>query len=458
MREGLHKIVSLEETIVAISTGLVRSAIGLVRVSGRNSLAITQPLFRSGRPLQHRQATVGLWCDLFGDMIDEVVVTYFESPRSYTGEDLIEISAHGNPLVLNRIVETILKGGARLAGPGEFTLRAVANQKMDLMQAEAVRDFVEAQTERQARTALRQIEGAASKRLLPMKDQLVQLVAILEAGIDFAEDDVDVLPAARIVESLSNVIEGLNAIEKTFGYGRMLAEGARVAIVGKPNVGKSSLFNRLLESDRAIVTDTPGTTRDVLTETIDLSGIPLRIADTAGLRETSNEIERIGVGRSMETVSEADITLVVLDSSRPFDADDERALRKTESVPRIIVINKVDLASRLECPSPELVSLRVSALSGTGVDDLRKAIGEFLVGRNSDASEDFVLTSRRQRESLEIAIGHLRIASEAVVRGVPHEMVLLDLYAALSALGELTGDVVTEDILDRIFSSFCIGK
>ena len=458
MREGLQKIVSLDETIVAISTALGRSALGIVRISGKNTFTIVARLFRSRTPLEHRRATLGQWLDVDGEPLDDVVVTAFHGPHSYTGEDLAELSAHGNPNLLQRIIEGVRGCGARLAGPGEFTLRAVAHGKMDLTQAEAVHDFIEAQTIQQARTALQQMEGSASKRVTPAKKELINAIAHLEAGIDFAEDDVDIPNAAAIATKLHSIHEQLNALKSTFDYGRLLSKGVRLTILGKPNVGKSSLFNRLLAAERAIVTEIPGTTRDVLTETIDFAGVPVRLADTAGVHKTADRVESIGVSRSLESVSEADLTLVVLDGSRPIDADDEQVLRKTAELPRRVIINKADLPQALQLQPNGIESIHVSAVTGAGFSDLKQAIQEFLMDRRTDLADDFVLTNARQYEALCRATESLGSGEAAVGAGVPQEMVLVDLYVALSALNEFTGDVVTEDILDRIFATFCIGK
>jgi len=459
MREGLHKIVSADDTIVAISTPLGRSGIGVVRLSGSNSVGIASRFLQATTTLEHRVAVVGTWADDRGGTIDEVVVTCFRAPHSYTGEDVVEISGHGNPLTLARIIESARSAGARIAAPGEFTLRAVAHGKMDLIQAEAVREFIDAQTEQQARTALRQMEGAVSRRLRPTKKSLVDLIAHLEAGIDFAEDDVDVPDNTAIVERLHPLKSGLEELQQTFGYGRLLAEGLRLAILGKPNVGKSSLFNRLVAAERAIVTEIAGTTRDVLTETINMDGIPLRFADTAGVRETADKVERIGVSRTLEALSEADIALVVLDSSDDFDADDLQVLEKAKAVRHLVVLNKIDLPQSIALGSLNGArTVRVSARTGEGLDDLRAELRSIILEQKSDLSDDLVLTSARQNEALLRAIDALIAAETALNRNVPHEMVLLDLYCALSSLDELTGDIVTDDILDRIFSTFCIGK
>lgn len=386
-------------------------------------------------------------------------MTLFRAPHSYTGEHVVEISAHGNPFALKRIVGSCKSAGARIAQPGEFTLRAVTHGKLDLIQAEAVRDFIESQTEQQAKIAMRQLEGSISKRIRPIKEELVDVIAQLEAAIDFAEDDVHVPANAAIVRSIQPLSAELHRLEQTFSYGRMLNQGLRLAILGKPNVGKSSLFNRLVAAERAIVTDIPGTTRDVLTETVDLDGVPLRFADTAGVRQTTDRVERIGVSRTLETLAEADLALVVLDGADSIDDDDRHVLERAATTVHLIVINKSDLPQVIQ---PAALNgarkVAVSAKTGEGLSDLREALRAFLLERKTDLTDDLVLTNERQHDSVVRARQGLATAIAALERQVPHEMVLLDLYAAVEALDELTGEVVTEDILDRIFSTFCIGK
>lgn len=452
MREGLHKIVPTDDTIVAISTPLGRSGIGVVRISGSDAEAIAARFRRPGVALVHRQATVCRWVDENGAAIDDVVATLFKTPNSYTGEDIVEISAHGNPLILSRIVATVCSAGARIASPGEFTLRAVRNGKLDLIQAEAVRNFIDAQTDAQAQMALRQMGGSLSNRIHPTKERLIDIIAHLEAGIDFADDDVHPPDGRAIAARIGTVHDELVELQKTYSYGKLLAVGLRLAIVGKPNVGKSSLFNRFVGADRAIVTSMPGTTRDVLTESISLDGIPLRFSDTAGLRETVDPIEKIGTERTVETLSEADLVIVVLDGSAELDDADRSILSRVEQTAHVVVINKSDL------PQAAAVSgVRVSALTGEGVDALENAIREFLKSRGEGLS-DSILTSARQNENVTIAIRALDKGRNALEQGIPHEMALLDVYDALSALNELTGEVVTDDILGRIFSTFCVGK
>src|SRR5450432_1077681 len=293
-----------------------------------------------------------------GDRIDEAVITYFAKPHSYTADDVIEISAHGSPVVLRHIVELATARGARMAEPGEFTMRAFLNGRIDLTQAEAVRDLIESQTLFQAKIAAQQLEGALSKRLQPIKKRLVDLIAVMEAGIDFAEDDVSVLPGFEIRQRLNAIVKPLEQLQATFAYGKIVHEGFTLAIVGRPNVGKSSLFNRLVERERAIVTATPGTTRDLVTETVALGGIPLKLIDTAGIRESSDEAESIGIRKSYEALGEADMVLVVLDSSQDLVREDEDLIAQALDRRAVIVLNKSDLVTapegRLQSSAPEV--------------------------------------------------------------------------------------------------------
>ena len=328
---------------------------------------------------------------------------------------------------------------------------------MDLAQAEAIRDFIEAQTQSQARAAMLQMDGALSKRMSPEKEALVGVIAELEAGIDFAEDEIEPPDAGGSADQIATICQNLKQLADTFQYGRLLSDGLCLAIAGKPNVGKSSLFNRLVSNDRAIVTEFPGTTRDVLTETVAIGGVPVRFADTAGVRDALDTVESLGVGRTLATVAEADLTLVVLDSSRELDGDDSAVLARVEDRPHLVVINKEDLPAQWEGVEGRK-SVRVSALTGRGLDNLVQEITGYIVERRPADADTFVITNERQQGALKVAIDKLEASANALTARVPHEMVLLDLYAALSAIGEVTGEVATDDILDRIFSTFCIGK
>lgn len=394
-----------------------------------------------------------------GSRIDEVVVTYFQKPHSYTTDDVIEISAHGSPVVLRHVLELALDRGARLAEPGEFTMRAFLNGRIDLTQAEAVRDLIESQTLFQAKVAAQQLEGALSKRLQPIKQKLVELIALLEAGIDFAEDDVSVLPSDQIVKHIAEVRAPLEELAGSFRYGKVVHEGLTLAIVGRPNVGKSSLFNRLVERERAIVTATPGTTRDLVSETVALGGIPVKLVDTAGIRRTVDEAESMGVKKSKEALADADMVLVVLDSSTAVSEEDRDLLEQVRGRAAIVVGNKCDLdGSQFSIPGSQIVQVRTSALTGDGIPELRSEILNQVGGDSGRQAETGFLTNVRHQGLVRQSLDGLQRGLNAVRDRIPHEMLLLDLYAALRPLDEITGATTTDDILNLIFSSFCIGK
>jgi tRNA modification GTPase len=452
------------ETIVAISTPPGRGGIGIVRLSGPHALEIANALLSLRNPLAHTQARFAEILDPeahtggIATRLDEAIATYFAGPNSYTGEDLVEIAAHGSPVILELLVRWALKRGARLAQPGEFTERAFFSGRIDLTQAEAVRDLIESQTLYQARVAAGQMGGALSRRIQPAKQELVELIVALEAGIDFAEDDVDVMPDAEIITRIGSVETALAKLEQSFEHGRIVHSGLMLAIVGRPNVGKSSLFNRLLERERAIVTAAPGTTRDLVTETVSLGGIPLQLVDTAGLREATDEAEFIGIQKSREALADADVVLVVLEAGVPLREDEAELIESLEGRRALIVCNKSDLGFPGELP-PEM-PLRVvntSAITGQGVDELRRALLD-VVSNPAGETESGMLTSLRHHDAVTAALAALGKATEAVRQKLPHEMLLLDLYTALRQLDGLTGETTADDILNRIFSSFCIGK
>jgi tRNA modification GTPase len=336
-------------------------------------------------------------------------------------------------------------------------LRAFLNGRVDLTQAEAVRDLIESQTLYQARVAAQQLGGALSHRLQPIKDKLVALIARLEAGVDFAEDDVSVLPGPQIVEGIAAVEQPLRELLRSFNYGRLVHEGMTLAIVGRPNVGKSSLFNRLVERERAIVTATPGTTRDLVSETVALGGIPVRLMDTAGIRHSADEAESIGIRKSREALADADVVLVVLDASQPEQADDRELLEEVRERKAIVVENKADLA-RGDGRRATDVTVRTSAVTGEGIPELRTAILRHIQGEDGAPAETGFLTNLRQEKLVQDALAALGAARAAVAGQVPHEMLLIDLYNALRPLDEITGATTADDILNRIFSTFCIGK
>ncbi|MGB6191948.1 MAG: tRNA uridine-5-carboxymethylaminomethyl(34) synthesis GTPase MnmE [Terracidiphilus sp.] len=451
------------ETIVAISTPPGRGGIGIVRLSGREAGGIAEQLVTLRQPLEHARARLADVLDATengAEPIDEAVVTFFAGPNSYTGEDLVEIAAHGSPVVLEMLLRRALHLGARLAEPGEFTQRAFLAGKLDLTQAEAVRDLIEAQTLTQARQAASQMGGALSRRVLPVKQDLVELIALLEAGIDFAEDDVDVTPREEIARRIGELAPPLTALEASFARGRIVHDGLTLAIVGRPNAGKSSLFNRLVERDRAIVTAIPGTTRDLVTERIALDGIPLELVDTAGLRETHEEVEQLGVARSREALADAALVLVVLDATEPLNDEERALLAAAEGRPTLVAVNKSDLsASGPDLSAAQavgLTALPTSALTGDGIAALRECIVALATGGAS--AEPGMLTSLRHHQAITNTQAALADAAQANANAIPHEMILIDLYRGLWALDSLTGQTTPDDILNLIFSTFCIGK
>jgi tRNA modification GTPase len=447
-----------EDTIVAISTPPGRGGIGIIRLSGPAARTIAEPLLKLRNPLAPAQARFAKVIDNTGETLDEAVVTWFEKPHSYTSEDVIEIAAHGSPVLLDHLLRQCVAAGARLAEPGEFTQRAFLSGRLDLTQAEAVNDLIEASTLHQARIAAQQLGGSLSRQMSPIKQQLIALIAALEAGIDFAEDDIDLLPTPEIAAQIRSIQDPLTALEQTSSYGRIVRDGFTLAIVGRPNVGKSSLFNRLVERDRAIVTATPGTTRDLVTERVSLEGIPVELIDTAGLRDSTDEAESIGITKSREAMADADIVLLVLDATKPLHKEDEAAIAALKHRPFVLVINKSDLIRAARPSKPDTPpTLETSALTGAGLPQLRRAILSRLVNE-PPGTEAALLTNVRQQQAVSNALAALNRAHQAVVAIIPHEMILLDLYEALHALDALTGTTTNDDLLNLIFSKFCIGK
>lgn len=445
----------LRDTIAAISTPPGRGGIGIIRLSGPQARSIAELIL--GEPLNRQPWTASLNTlnDAEGRPIDQVVVTCFAAPRSYTAEDVVEIACHGSPVVLRHTLQRACECGARLAEPGEFTLRAYLNGRIDLPQAEGVRDLIEATTLYQARVAAQQAEGAVSRRLKPVKDQLLELIALLEAGIDFAEDDVSVAPAEEIVGRLDPIIASVDALVRSFAFGKLVHDGFALAIVGRPNVGKSSLFNRLLEQDRAIVTAIPGTTRDVVSETASIEGIPVKLLDTAGIRESGDVVESLGIERSFQAMADADLTLVVVDSSDALTPADRALLERAGAQGKLLIAgNKCDLARRNLLPE----AIAVSALTGTGIAALRSAILAAIAPDGQMEQASGFITSLRHEQLLRETAEALAQARSAAQLGIPHEMLLLDLYAALRPFDAITGATTADDILNRIFSTFCIGK
>jgi tRNA modification GTPase len=448
------------DTIVAVSTPPGRSAIAVVRLSGPSALAILRTLVRQEQfaPDPNRVTLKKLLGESRDDLIDEALVTYFRSPHSFTGEDMVEISCHGSPVVIRQLLDFMQGQDARLAEPGEFTLRACRNGKMNLSQAEAIRDLINAQTRAAAVQAKRQLSGELSEALQASKQELIRVIVILESAVEFVEDDLPAIQIEQMSEAIRKVTSDLERLAETYRAGRLLREGLRVAIVGRPNVGKSSLFNKLVRLERAIVTDIAGTTRDSLTESVSLHGVPVSLTDTAGFREAGDKIEAIGIERTRRAIADADLIIVVIDGSCSLQCEDVEVLNEARGHSFIVAINKTDLpqAPHVDSELDGAKVVHVSALTEEGVPELSAAILEPF-GSHAEGAE-FLITDSRHYDLLTRAKSALDSASRSLDHGASEEIVLADLHNALRFLGAVTGEVTSEHILGEIFSTFCIGK
>ena len=453
---------STTDTIVAIATPPGRGGIGVVRLSGPEARAIASALIAHARPLEPRHATFTLVVEPdnlhVSDAIDHVVATYFPAPHSYTGEDVVELSAHGSPVVLRTIVAAGVAGGARLAEPGEFTLRAFLNGRIDLPQAEAVADLIDAVTPLQARAAFDQLQGTLTTAIAGIDAALFDLIARLEASVDFPDEGYHFIDPGALAKAIDDLRERTTKLLADSGLGRLVREGLQIAIVGKPNVGKSSVFNALAGASRAIVTDIPGTTRDLVTETIDLDGLRATLVDTAGLRPTTDIVEALGVARSRQAHAVADLTLLVLDRSQPLDEEDRDVISQTIDNNRLIVANKIDLPPAWR--DGELsAAIAVSATTGAGLDNLRRRVAaaldvDLLADRPAITNVRHIALVRRADE----ALARARTAALANGATLSEEFVLADLQDARTALEEVNGQRTSDDVLAHIFSKFCVGK
>jgi tRNA modification GTPase len=456
------------DTIVALSTPPGRSGIGVIRISGPTAQAILQKLTAddSFDPQPNVLTLRTLFDPFSGETLDQALVCLFKAPHSFTGEDVVEFHCHGSPVLLRTIIDISLKLDARLADPGEFSLRAVTNGRMQLTEAEAIRDLVNAQTDAAARQATRQLSGEISHRLQPVKDDLLKIIVRLESSLEFVEDDLPQLELEEIERQLQRLKTELHSLAETFARGRLLHDGLKVAFVGRPNVGKSSLFNMLLGHGRAIVTDVPGTTRDTIAEPVGIEGVPISLIDTAGIRNTVDEIESIGMDRTRRTAADADLLIVVVDGSEPLTDEDQIVLADVADKLHILAINKSDLGTySADILSDELRSdddnrvtaLSVSAITEAGLADLRAAILKPFAN-GSGASEGLLITNARHHDLLLRCVAAIESSEKLVTGRASEELILVGLHNALRYLGEITGETTTEDILGRIFATFCIGK
>jgi tRNA modification GTPase len=450
-------VFSTDDTIVAIATPRGRGGIGVVRISGPAADHVAAVVLRESAPLVPRHATLARAFDRQGAPLDEIVATSFPAPHSYTGQHVVELSGHGNPVLLDRIVDAAVAAGARLAEPGEFTLRAFLHGKMDLPQAEAVADLVHAVTPVQARVAFDQLEGTLTRAIAAIDAPLFELIAKLEASVDFPDEGYHFIAPADAAHDARTIAESLATLIARGREGRVIREGAHVVMAGRPNTGKSSLFNALAGSDRAIVTSVPGTTRDLVTEVVDIGGLAVTLVDTAGLRETVDLVESEGVGRAERAAGVADCVVLVIDGSIPPAAEDLSLARASASRPRVIAVNKADLPLAPGHEAYEGSVVFVSARSYAGMTGLREAIASALLGGRSQRDAPAV-TNQRHLALLEQAHEAITRGADALAHGAPEELALADLQDARGSLDEIVGRRTADDVLRKIFESFCIGK
>ncbi|MDI3533964.1 MAG: tRNA modification GTPase [Thermosediminibacterales bacterium] len=459
----------LDDTIAAISTPLGEGGIGIVRISGKDALGIASRIFTSvsGKDIR----TVGSHTIHYGYIkdpktgktIDEVMLSVMLSPKTYTKEDVVEINCHGGILPLKKVLELVLEYGARLAEPGEFTKRAFLNGRIDLSQAEAVIDIIRAKTDIGLSVALNHLGGGISDKINPLEDKLLKVLAHIEASIDFPEHDIEELTVEEVKKELNYAITEIENMLKTAEKGKILREGLNTIIAGKPNVGKSSLLNALLREKKAIVTDIPGTTRDVIEDYVNIRGIPLKIMDTAGIRETNDLVERIGVERSLELFEKAELVLFVLDASKKFSKEDELIAEKIKNKNTIVLINKTDLPLKLEELKVKQMFegkkvIKISVKENRGLDELETAIEKMFLAGEIDFNNDTIISSIRHKNLLKEAERSIKQALSTIDAKMPLDIVSIDINEALTHLGEITGKTISEDVIDRIFHDFCIGK
>lgn len=457
-----------EDTIAAVATPIGQAGIGIVRISGPGALEIAQKVFQPKRPLKsfqsHRLVLGHLMDPHNGSRVDEILLSFMKAPHTYTREDVVEINSHSGYLLLSRILQIVLAQGARLAKPGEFTFRAFMNGRIDLTQAEAIVDIINSQSERGLQLAAQQISGNFRSEIEALRERVLETLAHVEVAIDFPDEEPGILPregtAQRIEQALLEPIERIIAAHS---QRKIWMDGVDTVIAGRVNVGKSSLLNRLLDEERAIVTPVPGTTRDVIESTVHIEGLPLRLMDTAGLRKVKGKLERIGIDLAEQKLAHADLALIVIDQSRALNQDDFKLISKSQGRNALVIVNKIDLPSRideegLKTALDGLPLVRISALTGEGIDRLRKAIGHVVLEGHVDMTATHVVPNLRHKEALSEAARFFRSAAQNTKEGLPTEIIATDLSSGLEALGEIIGATTSEDVLDKIFSHFCLGK
>lgn len=457
----------MEDTIAAISTPPGEGGIGIIRISGEDSLSILQKIFRTPSGKKEMQDHLLVYGHIVdpenGKMIDEVLSVYMKAPRTYTAEDVVEIDCHGGIVPLRKILQLVFRCGARPAEPGEFTERAFLNGRLDLSQAEAVMDMISARADKTYDSAVGQLAGTLSGKIREIRAMLMDIRVQVTVNIEYPDEDIEVMTYQKMMEDLQPVIQKTDALLQTAETGRILSSGLKIAIVGKPNVGKSSLMNRMLRESRAIVTDIPGTTRDTIKEDMKLRGIPISLVDTAGIRETDDRIEAMGIEKSRDSWSAADLVLLVLDAGKPLSDEDTGILQNADPEKTILIVNKADLPEKLDVRKvrallPGAPVLSASMKQGEGLDAIEDAIEQRVYMGSVRSDQQVIVTNVRHKQLLEETDGHLKDAVQLAERKEPLEIIDLDLEAAYENLGEIIGEAVGDDVISEVFSRFCLGK
>lgn len=457
-----------DETIVALSTSSGKGAIAVIRISGQFSLPIINTIFskKLNKNSHHKIYAGEIYSKSDKTLIDQVVVSYFRSPNSYTGEDVVEISCHCNALIIDRIISEVVDKGARVAEPGEFTKRAFLNHKLDLSQAEAVASIIEAKTRQSLSYSLRQLEGGLSDKLSMLRQEILDLTSLIEVNLDFNEDDIDAYDKNWLIEKGKSVTQKIEKLILSYDYGRLLTEGIKILLLGKPNVGKSSLLNLFLEKERAIVSEIPGTTRDYIEGYSQIDGIAIQIIDTAGIRETINIIEEAGVERGLQHTESCDIILAIFESDKPLDGNDFKLLKYIREfdgkIPIIIIMNKIDLGNHYETENElrgtKLPLVKICAKKGQNLDTLKKQIKQNLLSDTVVEDEDIVITNARHKEALVKTEKILKDFTNGLELGLDEVILAAELRSALNYIGQIVGETTSEDLINNIFNNFCIGK
>lgn len=457
----------IDDTIAAIATAPGEGGIGIIRLSGYDALDIAEKIFRPFyreciKDYANRTLIYGNIVD-GEEIIDEVLLAYMKGPHSYTAEDVVEINCHGGFISVKKILELTLRSGARMADSGEFTKRAFLNGRIDLSQAEAVIDIIKAKTDKSHEIAQDQLEGSLSKKIRNLRDKMTEVLAQVEVAIDYPEEDIEFITYKELIEKTEAIKSEIVKMYKTADTGKILREGLKTAILGKPNVGKSSLMNSILGENRAIVTDIPGTTRDVIEEFVNINGIPLKIVDTAGIRETDDIVEKIGVEKSIKHLKSSDLTFVVLDTSRELDNDDIEILQNIDREKAIVLLNKIDLEPNLDLEKvkeyvEEKNIINISALKNEGIDLIHDRVEKMVFSGEISNSDEVMITNSRHKDAIYKAMTAIEDAVKSLSEHMSYDFIEVDLRDAWDALGQINGDTVNEDLLDTIFSNFCIGK